>query len=106
MADNTAIDQRRIRAARSQTMFREVNERIVELSQNWPSEPQFICECEDTRCVATITVTAAEYEAVRSDPGSFIVATGHEVPAVVTIVSRTDRYVVVRKLGAGHTLAV
>ena len=87
-------------------MFREVNERIVELSQQWPTKPQFVCECENTRCTETITLTTEEYENVRSDPGCFLVAPNHEVPAVEEIVRSTDRYLVVRKLGRGHSLAV
>jgi hypothetical protein len=106
VTEDATLERRRIRAARSQAMFREVNERIVELSKSWSAEPQFVCECESTDCAETITLTTDEYEAVRSDPGSFVVALGHNVPAVEETVYSTDRYLVVRKLGEGHDLAV
>jgi hypothetical protein len=106
MSNDTTLDRRQIRAARSQAMFREVNERIVELTHQWPSEPQFVCECESTTCAETVPLTAEEYEAVRSDPACFLVAPGHNVPAVEETVLSTDRYLVVRKLGRGHDLAV
>jgi hypothetical protein len=106
MPEDATLERLRIRAARSQSLFREVNERIVELTNTWPAEPQFVCECEQTSCAETITLTAEEYEAVRSDPGCFLVALGHNVPEVEETVRRTDRYLVVRKLGKGHDLAV
>ena len=34
------------------------------------------------------TLSIAEYEAVRSDPRQFIVAPGHELPEIETIVAR------------------
>jgi hypothetical protein len=104
--EDATLERRRIRAARSQAMFREVNERIVELSTSWSAEPQFVCECESTNCAETISLTSEEYEEVRSDPGCFLVAPGHNVLAVEETVRATDRYLVVRKLGRGHALAL
>jgi hypothetical protein len=101
-----ALDARRIRAARNQSMFREVNERIVELSGRVASHPRFVCECESAQCAETVELTRDEYESVRADPGCFLVAVGHDVPAVEEIVSSSDRFAIVRKLGAGHVIAV
>ena len=106
MPEDATLDRQRIRAARSQAMFREVNERIIELTDKWPAEPQFVCECESTSCAETLTLTFDEYEAVRRDPGTFVVAPGHDVPDVEDVVRSTDRYLVVRKLGRGLDLAV
>lgn len=105
MTDGT-LDARRIRAARNQSMFREVNERIVELTNRAASAPRLVCECESTTCAETIEVTPEEYEQVRADPGCFVVATGHEVAGVEVVVARRDGYNVVRKLGEGHAFAV
>ena len=41
-------------------MFREVNERIIELSKSWSAEPQFVCECESTDCAETIFVLTGD----------------------------------------------
>lgn len=101
-----SLDERRVRAAGNQSVFREVNERIVEISERWSAPPQFVCECESPHCAETISPTHDEYEAVRSDPGCFLVARGHDVPEVEEIVSSTDRFDVVRKLGSGHAVAV
>lgn len=105
MTDAT-LDARRMRAARNQSMFREVNERIVELADRWATPPRLVCECESATCAETIEVTPAQYEAVRADPGCFVVATGHEVADVEEVVVVHDGYTVVRKLGEGHSIAV
>ena len=101
-----SLDERRVRAAGNQSVFREVNERIVEISERWSAPPQFVCECESAQCAQTIMLTRTEYETVRGDPGCFLVAHGHDIPEVEEIVSSTDRFVVVRKLGAGRDVAV
>jgi hypothetical protein len=106
LTDDGDLEERRTRSARNQTVFREVNERIVELSQRWTTPPQFICECENPRCAETITATMDQYEAVRGDPGCFLVARGHEVLDVEEIVDNVDGYVVVRTLGQGLVVAV
>jgi hypothetical protein len=102
----TSLDARRIRAARNQSMFREVNERIIELSDYRLSSPRFVCECESALCAETLELTQDEYEAVRADPGCFFVAVGHDVPDVESVVSENERYMIVRKLGEGHAVAV
>jgi hypothetical protein len=106
LTDDSDLEERRTRAARNQTVFREVNERIVELSQRWITPPQFICECENPRCAETVVATMDVYEAVRGDPACFLVARGHEVPDVEEIVDSADGFVVVRTLGQGLVVAV
>ena len=100
------LDTARARAGRNQSMFREVNERIEELSGRWAAPPQFVCECENTRCAETVTLSVEEYERVRSDPGCFFVAPGHNLEEVEETVWETDEFVVVRKLGVGYAIAV
>jgi hypothetical protein len=98
------LDVQRERAARNQSLFREVNERIEELSRSATST-KFICECADERCDETMALSREEYEQVRSRPSTFAVLPGHELPAVEKVLDRTERYVVVTKLGAGRQVA-
>jgi hypothetical protein len=98
------LDVRRERAARNQSLFREVNERIEELSLA-AAFPTFICECCDESCDGTMMLTLEEYERIRSNANSFAVLPGHEVPAVENVMEATDRYVVVAKVGAGRQVA-
>jgi|SRR2546423_7615287 hypothetical protein len=105
MASND-LDGRRIRAARNQSFFREVNERIEELASQWATTGPFLCECLDTRCAATVSISFDEYHRVRQDGDCFFVLAGHEVADIEEVIGRHDGYVIVRKLGAGGEIAV
>jgi hypothetical protein len=94
------LDERRVRAAKNQALFREVNERIEELGLVL-SPLMFVCECLDTACSESLPLTRDEYEAIRADPSQFVVLPGHAVPGIEAVVAQTERYAVVRKLGAG-----
>ena len=99
------VEQRRVHAAKNQSLFREVNERIRELRRS--SDPiDFACECTLDGCSDSMPLTMAEYEAVRSVPAHFAVLPGHEVAEVERVVAENGRYAVVEKLGAGERVAV
>jgi hypothetical protein len=51
-------------------------------------------------------MTTEEYETIRSDPNSFFVLPGHQVAEVEETVGMNERYLVVKKLGAGDAVAV
>jgi hypothetical protein len=98
------FEARTIRAAENQSLFREVNERVEQLNEGFAvfSEvSEWVCECAETNCVERISMTLAEYEAIRSHGNRFAVAVGHELPDVEAVVDANDRYVVVRKVGPG-----
>ena len=82
-------------------MFRDINERIE--AGTWISsadEPiAFACECAALRCNVLVELTVSEYEAVRAHPRHFLLAPGHELPAIETVVHRGDGYIVVEKQG-------
>jgi len=101
---NDEIELRRERAARNQSLFREVNERIEDLSSG-ALFPGFVCECLSTECVEQVALTIEEYESVRSDSNRFLVLPGHEVAEVEDVVETEGRYLVVAKKGAGGTVA-
>lgn len=88
---------------KNERLFREVNERIREIGERLarhggPDEPvSFMCECASTDCTARLDLTLAEYAHVRSDPGWFAVARGHELPELERVVERHERYTVVEK---------
>jgi hypothetical protein len=98
------LDLRRQRAAKNQSLFREVNERIEDLSAS-ASFTTFICECMDETCDQSVSLTVEEYEHIRSGSNSFFVVPGHEVRDVERILEASDRYFVVAKLGAGKSVA-
>ena len=66
--------------SRVSQMFREVNTRIREAAGLAGGEDawEFICECDDLKCVQTVSLTIVDYDARRAGPGSRIV-TAHAV---------------------------
>jgi hypothetical protein len=104
MSESVELDVRRERAAKNQSLFREVNERIDELSGS-ATLPTFVCECTDETCDQRLPLTREEYERIRSDSNSFFVVRGHEINEIEQIVAVAKQYVVVAKLGRGGTVA-
>ena len=104
MSHHAALEARRERAARNQSLFRELNERI-EARSTTASFVEFVCECADQSCDAKVSLTLEEYEQVRSHPNRFIVLRGHNLVDVETIVVAADGYYVVSKLGVGGEVA-
>ena len=78
-------------------LFREINERIVELGERFGfrGEPalELICECADSCCVAHVRIPAHAYERLRGERGRRLVAPGHENAGEVVV--RGDGYAVV-----------
>jgi hypothetical protein len=91
-------EQRKERLARNEALFREVNERVEEISgQAGLDTIDFICECGDADCTMPISLTTAEYERIRADPVLFAVVPGHVIPEVEDVVTEGHRFQVVRK---------
>jgi hypothetical protein len=92
--------------AKNQAVFREVNERIRELSERLRSDAptdlvSFVCECSASDCHATVELTLAEYERVRSQPAQFVAAVDHlRHSNAEREVVRTSRYVVLEQVDA------
>jgi|SRR5215210_4342849 len=108
--DATEAERRRarqVRAARNQSLFREVNERIETLQMGWgePIHIEFVCECYDDACSLPLTMKRVEYAAVRQDSLSFVVLPEHVDAQVEEVVDRHEDYWVVRKIEAGMAMA-
>ena len=104
MPDAVEREALRARAAKNQSLFREVNERIGTLPRD-ALYSLFICECLDETCSEHVSLTFEEYEHVRSGSNRFLVLPGHEVPEVEETLEQTDRFYVVAKLGVGALIA-
>jgi hypothetical protein len=105
--DAESGDEREIRAARNQSMFRSINER---LTRNDPlgeltGSHVISCECADASCVQTLAISLDQYEQVRNEPRHFAVAPGHVVPDVELVVAEHKTYVVVEKIGEAGEMA-
>ncbi len=89
------------RQGRNESLFREVNERIAELNQTFQIEgrSEFLCECSREECKEPVSISIDEYEGIRRTPTRFFVIPGHEDESVERVIERSDRYVVVEKIG-------
>jgi hypothetical protein len=86
------------RIARTETVFRHVNERIAESAEQLDSdETVFVCECADPDCQHRLEVPLDEYEHVRKDGTRFLIAPGHEVPGYERVVKKRRGYAIVEK---------
>jgi len=98
------------RAARNQSLFREVNEQIESLSRGSSSTfHEFSCECADQGCIESVPLTLEEYESVRRNPTHFLVRPGHvysEIERVVETDGQGLRFEVVEKQGEAGKVAV
>jgi hypothetical protein len=107
------VDEEERRRARNEALFREVNERIVELETGLGGYDRddslligFVCECPREDCGETLEVTRGQYEAVRENPRRFLVLPGHEDRDIAHVVERYTGYLVVEKSGDAGQVAV
>jgi hypothetical protein len=100
--------EREVRAARNQSLFRAVNERLRELNESFTSVTETVtiaCECANTHCLEMIEIRPEDYVAVRGQPRHFAVLAGHVYPDVERIVKEFEHYVVVEKSGTAGEVA-
>ena len=88
----------------NETLFREVNDRVEDTVEQFhdagnASAVEFFCECANADCTFRISLTHAEYDAVRADPRQFVVLPLHFMPEVETLVTKTEGYWLVQKTG-------
>src|SRR5262245_42869854 len=82
-------------AGRTEALFREVNERIVEEVGPWDVE--LVCECADAGCIEHVRVPLREYEEIRSHSTWFVIRQGHADEEIERVVERRRTYDLVEK---------
>jgi anti-sigma B factor antagonist len=93
----SAADGWREREAWNQALFREVNERIEQVAEEFGADGQneLLCECGNGECAQLIELTPPEYHRVRAHARRFVVALNHENPETESIVEQNGRFAVV-----------
>jgi hypothetical protein len=103
-------DARRARIAKTESLFRSVNEKLDDINQSFSLATQSmtaVCECGDMNCTEQIDIDLTTYERIRSDPTWFVIVPGHEVADVEEIVERHEGFdVVCKHKGAGEAVAI
>src|SRR5580765_99269 len=88
--------------AKTESLFREVNERIHEVNSQRESldlPDDLICECAKADCMERVTLNAVEYRGLRTRSTWFVIAPSEEhfFPEVERIVAKNGHYWVVEK---------
>jgi hypothetical protein len=96
------MSERERRLALNEAMFREVNERVEDMTKTFESDSgtfEILCECADADCTERLSIPKNAYERVRSDATHFLLHAGHEDSTVERVIETHDSYVVVEKEG-------
>jgi hypothetical protein len=103
------------RNAETQNLYREVNERVAEVYNQFGSGGtddqmseliELFCECgQQAPCEERVNVSAATYERVRSDPTTFILLPGHGIAVVEDVIEQGDGFLIARNIGRAADIA-
>lgn len=92
------------RLVRNQMLLREVNDRIAdifggteEIFVGEDSLTEFLCECSNSDCTATLALSLLEYRGIRSSPNLFVLLPGHETAEVDRVVEAHATFSLVEK---------
>jgi hypothetical protein len=89
----------KVQRANTEAVFRDVNERIAESAERFDAEStEFVCECADPNCAHRVEATLEEYEEVRADATTFMLAPGHAHADIERVVADRGRFHVVEKM--------
>jgi len=92
------VDEK-VKRARTEALFRDVNERIAESAQRFDAaSTQFVCECADPGCTHRLEATLDEYEDVRADGATFMLAPGHAHDDIERVVEDRGGFHIVEKV--------
>jgi hypothetical protein len=95
-----------LRRARTESLFRDVNERIAEKAEHFEADgTQFVCECSDPGCTHRVHASLEEYAEVRTDSTHFLVTPGHAHSDLERVVADRGSFQIVEKINrAARTL--
>jgi hypothetical protein len=83
---------------RRQGIYREVNRRVRQVAESYVADQpiDFLCECGEGACTASIELTKAQADPILSQSESAMIATEHaESPNGQRVLAENGRFVVV-----------
>jgi len=92
------MDSHALREAEQQCLVRDANEAAELLNVALIMETkrrELRCECGDGACLARVSMTHAEYEAVRVYGSRFVIGVDHENPESACVLSENARFGVI-----------
>jgi hypothetical protein len=99
---------REARKGQNEAWFRDLNERLESRALSKPGNDELfeiVCECSREECTERISITIPVYESVRQAPTAFIIVPGHGDPTTERVVSSSQAYDLVEKLGDAAVVA-
>lgn len=96
-----------VRIAENENKARSFNEMLGRDDRGRGTDElaEFLCECGNPDCSQTVEMPIAEYQEVRRNPKSFVVALGHEAGNIEVVVEQRPTYTVVEKVGRPGDIA-
>ncbi len=97
------------RKGENESWFRARNEEFELRSLDRPGSDlsfEIVCECALEACEERLTIGYRAYESVRADATFFILVLGHSDASVERVVSATNTYEIVRKIGEAALVAL
>jgi len=94
------MDARQERIGKNEVLFRQVNERLREVAENFSlvaERAEFICECGKSDCMEPVELTLGDYERVRSNPRWFVIRPGHQTIDVERVIEEHEQWHLVEK---------
>jgi hypothetical protein len=89
----------KVKRAQTEALFRDVNERIAQSAERFDADStEFVCECADPGCANRLEASLEEYEEVRADGATFMLAPGHAHEDIERVVDDRGRFHVVEKV--------
>jgi hypothetical protein len=97
-ASASSSDDREVRAARNQALFRAVNEKLRDINEPFAEVTgtfAVACECSRLDCVEVIEIPAEVYREVRRSPRTFVVLPEHAESSIERATGGDETYSVV-----------
>ncbi len=87
------------RLALNEALFRTANERMAKWEERRSKQEAelYHCECAELGCRSKVRLAKADYERVRTDSRQFVVAPGHAVPGIETVIEAHDDWSMIEK---------
>ena len=100
-------EEREVRAARNESLFRGLNETLDRVRHGSPNDERtdYFCECAQRGCASLVPLLPDEYEHVRAGGDRFLVLPGHLEPDIERVLEEQETYWIVEKLGVGRHVA-
>jgi hypothetical protein len=103
-------DARAAHGARTQSLFRDVNERVRQINEVFSAAlpvGDWVCECANGGCTERVALPVADYERIRADGARFFVlpAEVHVDHEIEDVIERNEGFWIVEKTGQAAELA-